>query len=81
MKKDIVTKIFSLQNIIALGTLIFGAIFWFYTINGVPKKVDEHEIRITSLEHDSIEFKTKQDLLLQAVYEIRAVLLKKNNNG
>jgi hypothetical protein len=80
MKKDIVTKIFSLQNIIALGTLIFGAIFWFYTINGVPKKVDEHEIRITSLEHDSIEFKTKQDLLLQAVYEIRAVLLK-NNNG
>jgi hypothetical protein len=81
MKKDIVTKIFSLQNIIALGTLIFGAIFWFYTINGVPKKVDEHEVRITSLEHDSIEFKTKQDLLLQAVYEIRAVLLKKNNNG
>ena len=80
MKKDTLTKIFSLQNIIALGTLILGAIFWFYTINGVPKKVDEHEIRITSLEHDSIEFKTKQDLLLQAVYEIRAVLLKKNNN-
>ena len=80
MKKDTLTKIFSLQNIIALGTLIFGAIFWFYTINGVPKKVDEHEIRITTLEHDSIEFKTKQDLLLQAVYEIRAVLLKKNIN-
>lgn len=80
MKKDIVSKIFSLQNIIALGTLIFGVIFWFYTINGIPKKVDNHEIRITSLEHDSIEFKAKQDLLLQAVYEIRAVLLKKNIN-
>lgn len=76
MKKDILSKIFSLQNIIALGTLFFGVVFWFWTINGIPKKVDEHEIRITSLEHDSIEFKTKQDLLLQAVYEIRAVLLK-----
>lgn len=74
MKKDTIAKIFSLQNIIALGTLIFGAIFWFYTINGVPKKVDEHEIRITSLEHDSIEFKTKMDMTLNSVMEIRALL-------
>lgn len=76
MKKNLI-KLFSLQNIIAVGTTIFAIVFWFFTINGLPKRVDNHEVRISTLEHDNIEFKTKQDLLLQAVYEIRAVLLKK----
>lgn len=70
-------RLFSLQNVIALGTIVFAVIFWFIKVDGLPKKVDNHEVRISTLEHENIEFKTKQDLLLQAVYEIRAVLLKK----
>jgi len=69
-------RLFSLQNIIALGTIVFAAIFWFFTIDGIPNKVDNHEARITTLEHENIEFKTKQDMILNAVYEIRSVLLK-----
>lgn len=75
MKRNLV-RLFSLQNIIALGTIIFAIIFWFYKIDGIPKKVENHETRITTLEKDNIEYRAKQDLLLQAVYEIRAVLLK-----
>lgn len=75
MKKNLI-KLFSLQNIIALGTIIFAIIFWFYKIDGIPKKVENHETRISTLEKDNIEYRTKQDLLLNAVYEIRAVLLK-----
>jgi len=75
MKRSLI-KLFSLQNIIALATIVFATIFWFYKIDKIPKQVENHETRISSLEREGIEYKTKQDLLLQAVYEIRAVLLK-----
>ena len=77
MKKNLL-KLFSLQNIIALCTIIFAIMFWFYKIDGIPKQVENHEIRLASLEKENIEYKAKQDLMLQAIYEIRAVLLKQN---
>ena len=79
MKKHLM-KLLSLQNIIALGTIIFAIIFWFYKIDGIPKKVENHEIRIATIEKENIEYRAKQDLMLQAIYEIRAVLLKQNIN-
>jgi len=77
MTKDILSKIFSLQNVIALGTLFFGIVFWFWTINGIPKIVNDHEARISKIEKELLETRTKTDMILQAVYEIRAVMLKK----
>ena len=77
MKRSLI-KLFSVQNIIALGAIVFAIIFWFYKIDGIPKKVENHEARITSLEKDNIEIKTKLDLALAGIYEIRAVLLKQN---
>jgi len=75
--KHSLRKLFSLQNIIALGTIVFAVIFWFIKVDGLPKKVEEHDIRISTLEKENIEFRTKQDLMLNAIMEIRAVLLKK----
>lgn len=75
MKRNLV-KIFSLQNIIALGTIFFGICFWVYTMNGIPKLVDNHEQRISKIEKELLETRTKTDMILNAVYEIRAVLLK-----
>lgn len=75
MKRNLI-KLFSLQNIIALATIVLAVIFWFYKIDGIPQKVENHETRITSLEKDNIEIKTKLDLALAGIYEIRAVLLK-----
>ena len=75
MKRNLL-KLFSLQNIIALATIVLAIIFWFYKIDGIPQKVENHETRITSLEKDNIEIKTKLDLALAGIYEIRAVLLK-----
>lgn len=77
MKNNLLKQIFSLQNIIALGTLFFGVVFWFWTINGIPKIVNDHEARIVKIEKELLETKTKTDMILNAVYEIRAVLLKK----
>lgn len=75
MKRNLL-KLFSLQNIIALATIVLAVIFWFYKIDGIPQKVENHETRIISLEKDNIEIKTKLDLALAGIYEIRAVLLK-----
>ena len=71
MKRSLI-KLFSLQNIIALGTIIFAVIFWFYKIDKMPKQIENHENRIKTLEYNDIEFKTKQDLMLSALYELRA---------
>ena len=81
MNKGILKQIFSLQNTIALGTLFFGIVFWFYTINGIPKIVNDHEQRIAKIEKELLETRTKTDMILQAIYEIRAVLLKQNIKG
>ena len=64
-------KLFSLQNIIAVVTIILAIIFWFYKVDGLPAKVSNHETRITQLENETIELRTTLKLTLQAVYEIR----------
>ncbi len=64
-------KLLTPQNIIAFISVVCGALFWVFTMNGIPKRVDNHDERITVLEHNDIEFKTKQDLMLQAIYETR----------
>lgn len=65
-------RLFTAQNIIALISALGMMTFWIYTMSGIPKRVDNHDERITTLEHNDIEFKTKQDLMLQAIYETRA---------
>lgn len=59
------------QNIIGFVSIVCAGIFWIFTMNGIPKKVENHDERITVLEHNDIEFKTKQDLMLSALYELR----------
>lgn len=73
MKRNLI-KLFSLQNIIALATIIFAIIFWFYKIDDIPKKVENHESRLIELEQNKIELQTKMDMTLNSVMEIRALL-------
>lgn len=73
MKRNLI-KLFSLQNIIALGTIIFAIIFWFYKIDGIPQRVENHESRLVELEQNKIELQTKMDMTLNSVMEIRALL-------
>ena len=73
MKRSLI-KLFSLQNIIALGTIIFAIIFWFYKIDGIPQRVENHESRLVELEQNKIELQTKMDMTLNSVMEIRALL-------
>lgn len=85
----------NLQTIITLGSIISMALFWIYTMNGVPadlerlrgelkvnieavnKRVDTIDERIRIAEQNLEKTSTKTDLTLQAVYEIRGLLLKK----
>ena len=73
MKRNLL-KLFSLQNIIAIATIIFAIIFWFYKIDGIPQRVENHESRLVELEQNKIELQTKMDMTLNSVMEIRALL-------
>ena len=83
------------QNIITIGSILGMALFWIYTMNGIPaeleklkgelkiniesvnKRVDTIDERIRIAEQNLEKTSTKSDLTLQAVYEIRGLLLKK----
>ena len=60
------------QNLIGLASLICAGLFWIYTQNTLPKQVENHEVRLTSVERDLIDSKARQELMLQAIYEMRA---------
>ena len=60
------------QNLIGLASHVCAGLYWIYTQNTLPKKVDNHEIRLTSVERDLIDSKARQELMLQAIYEMRA---------
>lgn len=77
---------FVLKNAHSLS-IIFGVIFaviaWVFMLNGLPTRMDTAEGRVSQLERDVAELKTsmaqqntKLDLVVTAVYEVRAVLLK-----
>ena len=85
----------NLQTIITIGSILAMAMFWIYTMNGIPaelerlkgemklnietinKRVDVIDERIRIAEQNLEKTSTKTDLTLQAVYEIRGLLLKK----
>jgi len=85
----------NIQTIITLASIVGMALFWVYTMNGIPveleklkgelkiniesvnKRVDTIDERIRIAEQNLEKNNTKTDLTLQAVYEIRGILLKK----
>ena len=85
----------NIQTIITIGSIMGMALFWIYTMNGIPaemeklkgelrvnietvnRRVDTIDERIRLVEQNLEKTSTKTDLTLQAVYEIRGLLLKK----
>ena len=85
----------NLQTIITIGSIIAMALFWVYTMNGIPvdierlkgelkvklesvnKRVETIDERLRIAEQNLEKNSTKTDLTLQAVYEIRGLMLKK----
>lgn len=85
----------NIQTIITIASIIGMALFWIYTMNGIPaeierlkgeimvnfesvnKRVDNLDERLRVAEKNLEKNSTKTDLTLQAVYEIRGLMLKK----
>ena len=85
----------NIQTIITLVSILAMALFWIFTMNGIPveverlrgelkvniesvnKRVDNIGERIRLAEQNIEKTSTKADLTLQAVYEIRGLLLKR----
>lgn len=85
----------NLQTIITMASIISMALFWIFTMNGIPadlerfkgemklnfetvnKRVETIDDRLRIAEQNLEKNATKTDLTLQAVYEIRGLLLKK----
>lgn len=64
--------------LITIVTLIVGAVVWVNTMSGIPPRVTKAEERISELEKSQTAMAVKADMTLNAVYEIRSVLMKGN---
>jgi uncharacterized membrane protein YagU involved in acid resistance len=62
--------------LITVISIIIGAIVWVNTMTGIPPRVTDAEKRISELEKAQTALGVKADLTLNAVYEIRGVLMK-----
>lgn len=65
-----------LSPIITIATLIIGAIVWVNTMSGIPPRVTKAEERLNELEKSQTALDVKADMTLNAVYEIRNVLMR-----
>lgn len=65
-----------LSPLITIVTLLIGAIVWINTMSGIPPRVTKAEERISELEKSQTAMAVKADMTLNAVYEIRSVLMK-----
>lgn len=65
-----------ISPLITIVTLIIGAVVWINTMSGIPPRVSDAEKRITELEKSQTALGVKADMTLNAVYEIRSVLMK-----
>lgn len=62
--------------LITIITLLIGAIVWINTMSGIPPRVTKAEERISELEKSQTAMNVKADMTLNAVYEIRSVLMR-----
>lgn len=67
MKRHL-SRIFTLPNIV----IILSALFIVYKLYELPEKVNNLEGRISVVEKENVTLKTKLDLCLNAIYEMRA---------
>lgn len=65
-----------LSPTITIVTLLIGCVVWVNTMSGIPPRVTKAEERITELEKSQTAMNVKADMTLNAVYEIRSVLMK-----
>ena len=66
-----------LSPLITIITLLIGAVVWINTMSGIPPRVTKAEERISELEKSQTAMNVKADMTLNAVYEIRNVLMHK----
>lgn len=67
----------NIKSFYVIGGVMLAIAGWFYMMNGIPARVSNLEKDVAELKTSITQQATKTDMLLQAVYEIRAVLLKK----
>lgn len=64
-----------LTPVLTIVTVIAGGIMWVNTMSGIPPRVSDAEKRIAELEKAQTAMSVKADMTLNAVYEIRSVLM------
>lgn len=52
--------------------LIGVGLFWIFTINGVPQRVQTLETKMEMVEKSIVKNETQMQLMLNAIYEIRS---------
>ena len=72
-------KNIDIKNAITITTLVMTGLFWFFTIHGLPKRVEAIEGSVKTLQLEERAVKTTLELIYNDVQFIKGHLMNKKN--
>lgn len=69
-----------IESIISVCCIIFSALFWFFTMNGVPSRVTVLEKKVESIETQLAKECTKTDIILEDTKFIKQLIIQRHTN-
>lgn len=69
-----------IETIISVCCIVFSALFWFYTINGIPTRVTKLEIDVEAMKSQLAKNDTKTDIILEDTKFIKQLIIQKHAN-
>lgn len=67
-----------IQSIITIVSLLVTGIFWVFTMNGIPKRVEKLEIAVDEIKVQQIKNDTKVDTILEDTKFIKQLVMQKH---
>ena len=64
-----------IKDIAYIFGILFAIGFWFFTIYGLPPRVDKLETTVSTLEKNVVANEVKTDMILQSVTRTENILL------
>ena len=69
-----------IESIVSVCFIIFSALFWFFTINGIPSRVSVLEKKVGNIETQLAKECTKTDIILEDTKFIKQIIIQKHSN-
>lgn len=69
-----------IESLITITAIIMTGIFWIFTMNGIPARVQKLETDVETIKVQLNKNDTKTDIILEDTKFMKQILIQKSNN-